>query len=136
MHPRGLFGCVVTSRISADTGLLPLRLIIYLRPLHGAFLPSLNSRDLANPAPGRLVGSMTADNSTLHNVPFHGKLPDRSHPYTFGASVGCPFHGQGASGDRVSSGEGAAGIESLKGLFRGYWSPLGKLRSFCLCTTA
>ena len=74
---------------------------------------------LANPAPGRLVGSMTADNSTLHNVPFHGKLPDRDHAYTFGASVRCLFHGQAASGDRVGPGEGTAGIKSLKGLFRG-----------------
>ena len=125
MHPRGLFGCVVTSRISADTGLLPLRLITYLRPLHGAFLPSLNSLDLADLAPGRLVASTTADNSSLHNVAFHGKLPDRGHAYTFGASVGCPFHGQGASGDRVSPGKGTTGIESVKGLFRGVLVALG-----------
>ena len=92
---------------------------------------------LTNPAPGRLVGSITADNSTLHDVAFHGKLPDRGRAYTFGASVGCPFHGQGASGDRVSPGKGTTGIESLKGLFRGVTGrPWGKLRSFCLCTTA
>ena len=74
---------------------------------------------LTDPAPGCLIGSMTADNSRLHDVPFHGKLPDGGHAYTFGASVGCPFHGQGASGDRVGPGEGTAGIKSLKGLFRG-----------------
>ena len=80
---------------------------------------------LANPAPGHLIGNTTADTSSLHNVPFHGKLHNRGHAYTFGARVGCPFHGQGASGDRVGPGEGTAGIKSLKGLFRGVLVALG-----------
>ena len=86
MHPRGLFGCVVTSRISADTGLLPLRLITYLRPLHGAFLPSLNSRDLADLAPGPLFGRQaTADTTKVQSVPFYGKLHNPSDSHCGGA---------------------------------------------------
>ena len=80
---------------------------------------------LANPAPGRLVWSTATDDFTLHNVPFHGKLPDRSDPYTFGARIGCPLHGQGAPGDCVGPGKGTAGIESLEGLFESVLVALG-----------
>ena len=119
MHPGGLFECVVTSRISADTGLLPLRLITYLRPLYGAFLPSLNSRNLADLAPGPLFGRQaTADTTKLHIVPIYQGLPNRINAHQSGAQIGYSFRGQSVPGDRVSPGEGATGRYGVKGLFR------------------
>ena len=75
-------------------------------------------RDLADLGPVHLLASNATDTTSLYRIPFHGNLQNCILTHSFGAEMGCPCHGQGVSGNRISPSLCAAGIESGKGLFR------------------